>query len=139
MTKATREIGLVLDHVRKAAVQPKVHVEVRQALGHGPPDLLVLELDELLVVRPLGLALLDGLLEVHGRHGAELVFNGHAFQDHVGMFAEAQRRLHEDTVFASGPATQLQQIKILHLHFYWYIVSNFIYDILLGLRIGIKI
>ena len=101
MAKPAGKICLVLNDMRKAAIQPEIHVEVGQTLRHGPADLLVLELDELLVVRPLGLALLDGLLEVHGGHGAQLILNRHTLQHHVGMLAEAHGRLHEHAVVAS--------------------------------------
>ena len=60
LSKVSREVLLVLDDVRESLVGAEAHVEVGESLGHGPPQPpLPGERDELLVVRPLGLALLD--------------------------------------------------------------------------------
>ena len=57
--KVSREVSLVLDDVREPLVGAEAHVEVGEPLRHGPPQpALPREGDELLVVRPLSLALL---------------------------------------------------------------------------------
>ena len=59
LSKVPRKIALVLDDVREPLVGAESHVEVGEPLGHGPPQpALPREGDELLVVRPLSLALL---------------------------------------------------------------------------------
>ena len=60
--EVSREVSLVLDDVCESLVGAESHVEVGESLRHGPPQpALPRESDELLVVRPLSLALLHGV------------------------------------------------------------------------------